>query len=260
MMERAAPTHVLLELEEERRQQFRRMLWISAALHAVLLLMFVIGWRPGRTQVGIPGVVRVDLVALEPGPAKPAPRPARPQAKPAPKPPPPPKPEKVLLPKEAVAKPAPKPAPKPEVKPAPVPPKPLEEPAAEYDDLLAQLREEAGEATPSAPQAAAGSGAGPVGGGTVVVSPEVFAWMKKAKIHVTRAWVLAPGFRSQPLETEIQVRLSPAGEVLDTRITRRSGNPWYDESVERAIRKASPLPAPPDADEWPFVFRPEDVL
>jgi colicin import membrane protein len=259
MTQRAA-THILLELEEERRQQFRRMLWVSAALHGVLVLLFVIGWRPGRTHVGIPGVVRVDLVALEPGPAKPAARPApRPQAKPVPKPPPP-KPEKVLLPKEAVAKPAPKPAPKPEVKPAPAPPKPLEEDAVDYDDLLAQMREQAGEDAPSAPQAAAGSAAGPVGGGTVVVSPEVYAWMKKAKIHVTRAWVLAPGFRSQPLETEIQVRLAPTGEVLDTRITRRSGNPWYDESVERAIRKASPLPAPPDADEWPFVFRPEDVL
>jgi hypothetical protein len=26
----------------------------------------------------------------------------------------------------------------------------------------------------------------------------------------------------------------------------------------RAIQKASPLPAPPEADEWAFVFIPED--
>ena len=40
---------------------------------------------------------------------------------------------------------------------------------------------------------------------------------------------------------------------------RRSGNPWYDESVVRAIQKASPLPPPPEAGEWPFVFKPEDL-
>ena len=57
-----------------------------------------------------------------------------------------------------------------------------------------------------------------------------------------------------------RVRLSAGGEVLGTRVERRSGNPWYDESVERAIKKASPLPPPPEADEWLFVFRPEDVL
>jgi len=59
---------------------------------------------------------------------------------------------------------------------------------------------------------------------------------------------------------EIRVRLSAGGDVLGTRVVRRSGNPWYDESVERAIKKASPLPPPPEADEWLFVFRPEDVF
>jgi colicin import membrane protein len=85
-------------------------------------------------------------------------------------------------------------------------------------------------------------------------------WMRRAKVHVTRAWVLAPGFRTQPLSTEIRVRLNAGGQVLGTRVVRRSGNPWFDESVERAIKKASPLPPPPEADEWLFVFRPEDVL
>ena len=77
---------------------------------------------------------------------------------------------------------------------------------------------------------------------------------------MTRAWVLAPGFRAQPLSTEVRVRLSSGGEVLGTRVVRGSGNPWYDESVERAVRKASPLPPPPEADEWLFVFRPQDML
>jgi TonB C terminal len=29
-------------------------------------------------------------------------------------------------------------------------------------------------------------------------------------------------------------------------LVQRSGNPWYDEGVVRSIRKASPLPAPPE--------------
>ena len=136
---------------------------------------------------------------------------------------------------------------------------PAAEPQVDYDDFLAKLREEAGEAEQTAELAAAGSGL-PAAGRGIPVSPEVMAWMRSAKIHVTRAWVLAPGFRTQPLSTEIRVRLSAGGEVLGTRVVRRSGNPWYDESVERAIKKASPLPPPPEADEWLFVFRPEDVL
>ena len=155
----------------------------------------------------------------------------------------PPKPKAELAPK-------PKPAPKPE---------PAAEPQVDYDDLLAKLREEAGEAEKPVEMAGAGS-ALPGAGRGVPVTPEVMAWMRSAKVHVTRAWVLAPGFRTQPLSTEIRVRLSAGGEVLGTRVVRRSGNPWYDESVERAIKKASPLPPPPEADDWLFVFRPEDVL
>jgi TonB family protein len=146
--------------------------------------------------------------------------------------------------------------PKPVAKPEP---EPAAEPQEDYDDLLERLRREAGEVEEPAEMAGAGS-ALPGGGRGVPVTPEVMAWMRSAKVHVTRAWVLAPGFRTQPLSTEIRVRLSASGEVLGTHVVRRSGNPWYDESVERAIRKASPLPPPPEADEWLFVFRPEDVL
>jgi colicin import membrane protein len=122
-----------------------------------------------------------------------------------------------------------------------------------------QLRKQAGDAEQPPLTAAAGSGL-PGGGRGIPVTPQVMAWMRSAKIHVTRAWVLAPGFRTQSLSTEIRVRLNASGAVLGTQVVRRSGNPWYDESVERAIKKASPLPPPPKADEWLFVFRPEDVL
>jgi TonB family protein len=55
------------------------------------------------------------------------------------------------------------------------------------------------------------------------------------------------------------VELDAEGRVLSKpRIIQRSGNYHYDDGVVRAMRKASPLPAPPEAGEWTFVFVPED--
>jgi TonB family protein len=84
--------------------------------------------------------------------------------------------------------------------------------------------------------------------------------MRRAKIHVKRAWVVPPGFRNEPLMTHVAVKLDGQGNVVGTpEITRRSGNPWYDEGVVRGIQKASPLPPPPEAGDWDFVFVPEDA-
>ncbi len=246
-------TGFVSSIEDVRRREFRRLLVYSGIAHLALLLVFTFSPRPAGTA--LPAVVRVDLVAAAPATAKPAP--AQPAAKPKP-----PKPKKTVLPAQPrkVPKPKPKAKPKPVAKPKPAPkPEPAAEPQADYDDVMAQLRKQAGEVKGSAVVAGAGSGL-PGAGRGIPVSPEVMAWMRRAKVHVTRAWVLAPGFRTQSLTTEIRVRLNAGGQVLGTRVVSRSGNPWFDESVERAIKKASPLPPPPEADEWLFVFRPEDVL
>jgi len=46
-------------------------------------------------------------------------------------------------------------------------------------------------------------------------------------------------------EVHVLIKILPGGEVLDIRITQRSGNPTYDTAIERGIRSASPLPVPP---------------
>jgi colicin import membrane protein len=46
-------------------------------------------------------------------------------------------------------------------------------------------------------------------------------------------------------EVHVLIKILPGGEVLDIRITKRSGNPTYDTAIERGIRSASPLPVPP---------------
>jgi colicin import membrane protein len=246
---------LLSSLEDERQRQFRRFVGISAAIHAVAALLMWIG--PIRhSPSNLPVVERVQLVeALAPA-ARPAP------ARPAPaKPKPPPPPAKKVLPKEPAPLPKPEPVkakPKPEPKLEPKPePKPKEEPAPEqdYEDVLDQLRKEAGETTPApVEQAAAPATAGGPVGGPGIVDPELARWQREVKILVTRAWIVPAGFRNEALIAEIEVELSATGEVLGTRKTKSSGNPWFDESVERAIEKASPLPAPPDPGEWPFTF------
>ena len=254
--------HQLLStLADDRERQFRRFIGISAALHLGLGILF--WWSPLRPELGtvLPAVVRVDLVTM--ADLAPAPKPA-PAAEPKPPPPPPPPPPKAkkLLPKQ----PAPLPKPKPKAaKPPPVPPKaepkPKEEPKPpepapeqDYDDVLDQLRKEAGETAPKpVEQAVVAPAGGPAGPGKLV-SPEVMRWIQDVKAHVTRNWILQPGFRMQPLVTLVEVELGAGGQVQRTRIRQGSGNPWYDQSVERAIQKASPLPAPPRAGAFDFSF------
>jgi len=63
--------------------------------------------------------------------------------------------------------------------------------------------------------------------------------------HIRRFVVMPPDIVGNP-QAEFEVSLIPTGEVLNVKLSRSSGNPAYDNAVERAIRKASPLPLPPD--------------
>lgn len=249
-----------IDLDEGRRSDFRRFFVVSALLHVGLAGLFA--WSPSLGVTEAPmGAISVELVAA---PARPAPA-AKPKAAPVPKaepvpaPPPkpkPPVPEKRVLPKETTA---PKPTPKPrreEITPEQVV-RP-ETPQQEYTDVLDQLRNELGEeeAAPAAEPERVAAVAPAGGGGTGrPVSPEVADWMRRARIHVRRSWVVPPGFRQQSLATVVDVELDAGGNLLgEPEIVKRSGNPWYDDGVLRSIRKASPLPAPPEAGLWNFVF------
>jgi outer membrane biosynthesis protein TonB len=250
---------------DERRREFRRMVAWSAGAHLALLglAMFSPSWSSDLPPTD---VISVDLVSLAPARALPPPAPAaKPKPVEAEKPPPPPeppKPDKTVIPTHPEREPdKPKPKPKPEVPPEPQPDKSL-------DDLLADFRKEAGETEPAptpAPETPPETAVAPTGvpssGAGIQVSPEVMAWIRKAKAHVRGVWVVPPGFRMEALETRVVVELDASGAVIgEPRITKKSGNPWYDEGVVRGIQKASPLPPPPRAGEWDFVFLPEDAF
>ncbi len=248
-----------IDLGDGRRSGFGRFLFVSALLHVGLAGIFAFSPSFGVTSAPM-GAISVNLVGA-PARVAPAP-PPKPKAAPVPTPAPappkpkPPVPEKRVLPKETTT---PKPAPAPKAKREEIAPEEVARPETkqeEYSDVLDQLRSELGEEETKAQpeQVAAVAPAG--GGGTGrPVSPEVADWMRRARIHVRRSWVVPPGFRQQSLATVVDVELDGGGNLLgEPEIVKRSGNPWYDDGVLRSIRKASPLPAPPEAGVWNFVF------
>jgi colicin import membrane protein len=248
-------------------------LWRSAALalamHVVLIGLLFIGVR---MQSRAPEVVTVEL--WEPPAPKvenaPPPKPVVEAPKPPPPPPPAPEPKvepQIKKPDIAIQeKPKPKPPPpkpKPEPKPEPKPkPKPPPKPAPPKRDvefekrMREQLAMEQQRLQDDQRAAAAARQERELKDLIArqqadATSKALASWTDKirAKIRGNIIYDLSrvPG---NP-EAIFDVTLLPTGEVLTVNKRKSSGNAGYDEAVERAIRKSSPLP-PPDS---PGVFR-----
>ena len=89
----------------------------------------------------------------------------------------------------------------------------------------------------------------------VIYQNRIFATIKE-----NWAWV---GQRSN-LRVVVHFSVRETGEIVGLKIVQPSGDPSYDESVLRAVKKSSPLPAPPenyrkDFAEWELTFRPRDL-
>jgi colicin import membrane protein len=74
------------------------------------------------------------------------------------------------------------------------------------------------------------------------------------------AWV---GGKSN-LRVVVRFNIKDSGEIAGLKIVQPSGDPSYDESVLRAVKKSSPLPAPPESVRKDFAeveisFRPKDL-
>lgn len=103
-----------------------------------------------------------------------------------------------------------------------------------------------------APPPARSAARGPAGGGggaqgTVRLSPELRDYFRRLEERVRSSWVL-PGAAvrdAAKLVVELRIVIEKDGRVSEERIERGSGNLYFDDSVRRAIRKASPLPVPP---------------
>lgn len=58
--------------------------------------------------------------------------------------------------------------------------------------------------------------------------------------------IVEPPDVSKKMRAEFMVTLLPGGMVLNTKLSKTSGDVRYDDAVERAILKSQPLPLPPD--------------
>jgi colicin import membrane protein len=104
------------------------------------------------------------------------------------------------------------------------------------------------EAPPSARSGPRGRAGGGGAQGTVRLSPELRDYFRRLEESVRSSWVL-PGALvrdAAKLVVELRIVIEKDGRVSEERIERGSGNPYFDDSVRRAIRKASPLPVPPE--------------
>lgn len=71
-------------------------------------------------------------------------------------------------------------------------------------------------------------------------------WIVLVEGKVRRNWQRLPNLPPE-LVCTLQISQLSSGEIADVKIVRSSGNKAYDDSVERAIRKSSPLPKLNDA-------------
>jgi colicin import membrane protein len=102
------------------------------------------------------------------------------------------------------------------------------------------------------PPARSGTRFAPGGGGgaqgTVRLSPELRDYFRRLEERVRGSWVLPAAMvrDASKLVVELRIVIEKDGRVSEERIERGSGNLYFDDSVQRAIRKASPLPVPPE--------------
>jgi len=71
------------------------------------------------------------------------------------------------------------------------------------------------------------------------------AYSRQVADKIRRFIVEPPNVQGNP-EAVFTVIQIPGGDIIDIRMKRSSGNAAYDAAVERAIRRAQPLPPPPD--------------
>jgi len=218
---------------------------LSALVHLGLLAVLFVGVR---FQSHVPAVVNVELWDTPPPqPVVEQPKPPPPVVKPQPEPEPEvKKPPEIALPEK------PKPKPKPKAEP---PKRDLafekrlrEQAALEEKQLDAQRKERELRELIARQQADARSKA-------------LAAWQDKIRAKIRGNIILPQDIPGNP-EAIFDVTLLPTGEVLTARKRKSSGHAGYDDAVERALMKSSPLPLPDDRSlfqrQLELKFRPQD--
>ena len=87
------------------------------------------------------------------------------------------------------------------------------------------------------------------------------SYVRAIQLHVEQRWFEPPGV-TQGLSCTIYVSQIPGGEVVGMRFGTCNGGAAVRQSIENAVRNASPLPAPPEPAlferEVELVFTPKE--
>jgi len=105
-------------------------------------------------------------------------------------------------------------------------------------------------------------GAGGRGGPGIVKGMDYVIYQNRMLSTIKNNWVWV-GPRSK-IKVVVQFNIKDSGEIVGLKIAQSSGNSSYDDSVLRAVRKSSPLPALTENirngfSEVELAFRPEDL-
>lgn len=239
----------------------------------------IANWQRAEAAVGAPpAAVMIELAPLAVAPEAPpqevAPGPEMVEAQPEPEPPPPepviekpepiepPPPEPVALPEPeikipelpslpdaaAVLAPPPEPKPKPpEEKPPEVKPKPKPKPrVVERPKPVRPDKPKAEQTTaPMAQDQVAPRAAAPSSGASSASPAAQASWRGMLIAHLNR-YKRFPGGAS-PGTVQVAFSIDRGGRVLSARLVHGSGDAALDEEAVAMIRRASPVPAPPES-------------
>jgi colicin import membrane protein len=111
-------------------------------------------------------------------------------------------------------------------------------------------------------EGAAAIGAGGRGGPGVVKGMDFIIYQNRMLSTIKENWAWV-GQRSN-LKVVVHFGIKENGEIVGLKIVQPSGDPSYDESVLRAVKKSSPLAAPPESYRKDFAdveltVRPKDL-
>jgi colicin import membrane protein len=96
---------------------------------------------------------------------------------------------------------------------------------------------------------AAALGAGGTGGG-IAQGAEFIRYFNEMRERIKSGWTWAG--RRTDLVASVRFSVQESGEIVGEKLVRGSGDSSYDESVIRALRKANPLPPPPESHRQEF--------
>jgi colicin import membrane protein len=137
-------------------------------------------------------------------------------------------------------------------------PKKKEEPSFKFDNtprMLEQLAQEQKAFKARERPDAAKAFAPPVAG-----LPDA-GYIDRIRTRIKSKIVLPSGIKGNP-EAIFDVVQIPSGDVIDVKLVRSSGYQLYDDAVERAIRRSSPLPTPDRPEqfvrEFTLRFKPQE--